>query len=141
MLEILLISDDAAKPQMLADVFRRSARNIETHVNTICEFDEALEALRDWTSYSGACYPHLILLDLGLPSMGGFAVLEKLKTDIRLREIPVIVTSQLDEESTLSLAMELSTHQFIVISDTTRSYENVAESIREIIAQTRAMVD
>ena len=38
----------------------------------------------------------LLLLDIEMPEMDGFAVLEQLKTDLHLRDIPVIVTSSLE---------------------------------------------
>ena len=38
----------------------------------------------------------LLLLDIEMPEMDGFAVLEQLKTDAALRDIPVIVTSSLE---------------------------------------------
>lgn len=44
--------------------------------------------------------PDLILLDLNLPYMSGFEVLEALRSDPATREIPVIMlTAQKDEES------------------------------------------
>jgi adenylate cyclase len=39
----------------------------------------------------------LILLDLMVPELNGFQVLERLKTDERLRDIPVIMISGLQE--------------------------------------------
>jgi CheY-like chemotaxis protein len=44
--------------------------------------------------------PDLILLDLDLPYLSGFEVLEALRSDAATREIPVIMlTAQKDEES------------------------------------------
>jgi class 3 adenylate cyclase len=38
----------------------------------------------------------LLLLDIEMPEMDGFAVLEELKADVRLRDLPVIVTSSVE---------------------------------------------
>jgi CheY-like chemotaxis protein len=40
--------------------------------------------------------PHIILLDLFMPELNGFAILEKLKQDKTLHDIPVIVISNAD---------------------------------------------
>src|SRR5690606_26419215 len=37
--------------------------------------------------------PHLIVLDLNIPGKSGFEVLEELKQDTKLREVPVVVFS------------------------------------------------
>jgi CheY-like chemotaxis protein len=40
--------------------------------------------------------PHAVILDLFMPDMDGFTILEKLRTDVKLRDIPVIVVSGAD---------------------------------------------
>jgi CheY-like chemotaxis protein len=50
--------------------------------------------------------PDLILLDLMLPRMNGFAVLSALKQEDATRSIPVIVLSNLGQESDLQGAMQ-----------------------------------
>lgn len=46
--------------------------------------------------------PHLILLDIMMPGMDGFQVLEKLKKDYNTMSIPVVMlTAKEDEESKL----------------------------------------
>lgn len=46
---------------------------------------------------SGSELPDLVLLDLGLPRLGGVGVLERIRSDERLRLIPVVVfTSSAD---------------------------------------------
>ena len=55
--------------------------------------------------------PALILLDINMPKMDGFAVLEKLKADPRTMSIPVIMlTGRDDEDSKLKAAGLYSEH-------------------------------
>lgn len=49
-----------------------------------------------WNLISSGSPPHAIILDLFMPDLNGFQILEKLQSDKRLREIPVIVISGMD---------------------------------------------
>ncbi|RJP48851.1 MAG: PAS domain S-box protein [Anaerolineaceae bacterium] len=49
-----------------------------------------------WNIISSGSPPHAIVLDLFMPDMNGFDILEKLQTDKTLREIPVIVISGME---------------------------------------------
>ena len=46
----------------------------------------------------------LLLLDIEMPELDGFAVLEQLKADPHLRDLPVIVTSSVEGWTILSAA-------------------------------------
>lgn len=63
--------------------------------------------------------PRLILLDLILPKMDGFEVLEQLKADADLAEIPVIVFSNLGREEEKERAFALGAKDFVVKAQTT----------------------
>jgi CheY-like chemotaxis protein len=43
--------------------------------------------------HNGGCCPDIVLLDLKLPGMNGFDVLRKIRSDDRLKDLPVFVTS------------------------------------------------
>lgn len=49
-----------------------------------------------WAIISSGTPPHAIILDLFMPEMDGFQILEQLQSDKRLREIPTIVISGMD---------------------------------------------
>lgn len=51
--------------------------------------------------------PDLIILDLILPRKNGFDVLEELKSDAKLKKIPVVVASALSQKSDMDEAMNL----------------------------------
>ncbi len=55
----------------------------------------------------------LILLDVEMPELDGFGVLETLRGDIHLRDIPVIMTSSLDELDSVVKCIELGAEDYL----------------------------
>jgi signal transduction histidine kinase len=83
---ILIVDDDAMNQEILA----RRLRKMGCEVRLAGDGLEALELL--------AAEPHdLVLLDLLMPGMSGFEVLDRMQQDPALRRIPVIVVSAMDE--------------------------------------------
>lgn len=58
--------------------------------------------------------PDLILLDLNLPEMSGFSVLDALRTHYLTRNIPVIITSALDQPEEIEKAIEKGAADYLV---------------------------
>ncbi|MCC3145438.1 response regulator [Halanaerobium sp. Z-7514] len=57
---------------------------------------------------------NLILLDLRLPKMNGFLVLEALKSDAATEGIPVIILSALSSEDDIQKVISLGAEDFLV---------------------------
>ncbi len=55
----------------------------------------------------------LVLLDIMMPGLNGYQVLEKLKADARLREIPVIMISALDEMDSVAHCISLGAEDYL----------------------------
>jgi adenylate cyclase len=55
----------------------------------------------------------LILLDILMPEMDGFEVLRRLKADVQLSEIPVIVISALEDEQSEEKCMQLGAQAYL----------------------------
>jgi DNA-binding NtrC family response regulator len=55
----------------------------------------------------------LVLLDLVLPGLSGWEVLERIKQDGKLRYVPVVVLSALDDKPTILKALELGAEDFL----------------------------
>lgn len=62
--------------------------------------------------------PSLILLDLMLPGENGFEILQKLKADERLRSIPVVILTNLAQESDAKRGLELGAIKYLIKADT-----------------------
>lgn len=59
----------------------------------------------------------LILLDLSLPDMSGFDVLQRLRGEDRTRRVPVIVVTSSQEEKDVQRAYEYGANSFVSKSD------------------------
>ncbi len=55
----------------------------------------------------------LVLLDVQMPEMDGYQVLEQLKADPRLRDIPVIMISAVDELESVVKCIELGAQDYL----------------------------
>ena len=55
----------------------------------------------------------LLLLDMEMPELDGFQVLERLARDARLRDLPVIVTSSLEGVATIVRCIELGADDYL----------------------------
>jgi class 3 adenylate cyclase len=55
----------------------------------------------------------LVLLDVMMPDMDGYAVLQRLKADARLRDIPVLMISALDEVASVVRCIELGAEDYL----------------------------
>jgi CheY-like chemotaxis protein len=97
-IEILLVEDNPGDVRLT----RESLYDARIHNNMIVASDglEAMACLRREGTYADANRPDLILLDLNLPRMNGFEVLNEIKEDPDLKRIPVVVltTSQAEQD-------------------------------------------
>ena len=61
--------------------------------------DEALDYLRRTGKHTQAQRPDLVLLDINLPTISGIEVLQQMKADAELKDIPVVMlTASTDEQ-------------------------------------------
>lgn len=70
--------------------------------------------------------PHVILLDLMMPKVTGWAILRHLQTDTTLREIPVVVMTALDAETARVVGADLVLHKPIQPRDLIEAVQRLA---------------
>ncbi len=112
-LRVLLVEDDPDH----AELVRRGlgGQRASVDITVIEDGETALAYLRRQSaSGNGERPPHLILLDLSLPRMDGFAVLREVKAAPELRGIPCVVLSTSDDESDVCRAYELHASSYLV---------------------------
>jgi len=73
----------------------------------------------------------LILLDLIMPKMSGLEVLESVKADPRTRDIPVLILSNLGQESDVERGLALGAVDYLIKNEAKPA--EVADKIRETL--------
>lgn len=97
-IEILLVEDNPDDVILTREAFSES--KIMNNIRVVENGEEALKYLYRESPYTEVIRPHLILLDLNLPKISGREVLEKIKRDELLMDIPVVIltTSKAEED-------------------------------------------
>lgn len=80
-------------------------------------------------------HPDIILLDVMLPDMSGFEILEKLKADPNTKNIPVIILSNLGGRDEIEKAVKLGAASYMVKSNIVP--DEIAELVEVEIAKAR----
>jgi DNA-binding response OmpR family regulator len=103
MQRILVIEDDRFLRKAAEAALRRHGYT----VLTASDGETGLHAAR-------AEHPDLVLLDLIMPGMQGFEVLKLLKEDASTTSIPVIILSNLGQDSDVKAALEAGAVDYLV---------------------------
>ncbi len=75
--------------------------------------------------------PNLIFLDLLLPGLDGFEVLSKLKANAELKDVPVVIFSNLGQKEDIERAKQLGASEFFIKANFT--LDDVTVKINEIL--------
>jgi two-component system alkaline phosphatase synthesis response regulator PhoP len=108
MKKVLIIEDDSFLQGLEANKLEKSGYKVITASNGT----EAIKKIKE---------PDIdvILLDLILPDFNGFEVLIKIKEQEHLKNVPIIVFSNLSEEKDINKSKELGATDFLVKSNFT----------------------
>lgn len=120
--KILLVEDSKVVQQMYRNKLTFEQFNVLTA-------DNGMEAIKILSQEK----PDIILLDLMMPVMDGYKVLQVVKTDPRLSDIPVLVFSAKGQSEEVEKALNLGAAGYIVKA-TTKPNE-VVEQIRKVLSQ------
>jgi two-component system, chemotaxis family, response regulator Rcp1 len=109
--EILLVEDNPDDIDLTVEAFKESSTVSRLHV--VEDGVQALAFLRRQGNYSSAPRPNLILLDLNLPRKSGYEVLQEVKADPELRQIPVVVLTTSSADNDVLRSYELAANCYI----------------------------
>jgi CheY-like chemotaxis protein len=112
-LTILLADDDEEDRMMTIDALR--ARRVANEIRCVADGQELIDYLFRRGAYvdSEEPLPGLILLDLNMPKKDGREALAEMKTDARMRSIPVVVLTTSRAEEDIVRTYDLGVNSFI----------------------------
>ena len=113
--EILLVEDNPYDAELTLNALK--INNLDSKVYWVENGEQALDFLYARGEYSGqdiSKKPKLILLDLKLPKENGMEVLEKIKSDEKMKTIPVVILTSSKEISDIKKCYKLGVNSFVV---------------------------
>lgn len=114
--KILVVEDEIAIRKITTTKLELAGLNVRAAING----DDAMKILKEVN-------PDVILLDLVMPKMDGFEFLEKLRDDPRFKDTPVIVFTNLGQESDKIRTKSFGVKDFLIKAET--SLESLCDKV------------
>lgn len=124
---ILLIEDNPGDVRLTQEAFKEGKKKVNLEV--VMDGVEAIKYLRKQDKYADVPIPDLILLDLNLPKWDGREVLKEIKTDKKLKRIPVVVLTTSNAEQDIINSYDLHANCYI---NKPVDFDNFFEIIQKI---------
>ncbi len=111
---ILLVEDNANDAELTLTALAEN--NFANEIDLVRDGEEALEYLFKRGRYADrrTQNPAVVLLDLKLPKVDGLEVLQQVKTDDKLRSIPIVMLTSSREEQDLVRSYNLGVNAYVV---------------------------
>lgn len=102
-ISLLVVEDDI----FLADLYRTKFELEGFQVYVAHDGEKGLELAKKYS-------PQAILLDLVLPKVSGFEVLESLKNQRKLKDIPIILLTNLSQKADVEKGLKLGADDYLI---------------------------
>jgi len=120
--KILIIEDD----EFLSDMYQTKFNAEGYEVTSAMDGEEGLRVLENDDNK-----PALILLDIVMPKMDGIEVLEKIKKMENVKNIPVIMLTNLGQKEEIDKAMEKGAANYLIKANYTPS--EIVERVKDMM--------
>lgn len=122
--KVLIIEDEAPLGKILQEVMMERGYQV----------DVAVQGEEGWHK-TKEFIPDVILLDVIMPKLDGFVYLKRLRNAKKLASIPVIILSNLGQESDIAEARELGVVDYLVKSNHT--IEAIAQRVDAVFHESK----
>lgn len=126
---ILLVEDDPGHARLIEKNLRRAS--IANEIVTVGDGQQAIDYMFREGEYAGTIRPSplLVLLDLNLPILDGYQVLERIKADERTKRIPVVILTTTEDPREVGRCYELGCNVYVTKPV---DYGQFSEAIRKL---------
>jgi two-component system response regulator len=123
--DIVIVEDDPSDAELITRVFRK--HNL---VNKVVVLKDGAEALDFFFGSSANDHPKVVLLDLKLPKVNGIEVLQRLKSDERTKDVPVVVLTSSAESQDIKDAYKYGVNSYVTKPIRFEEFGNAVSELR-----------
>ena len=111
-------TEQAKKRVLVVDDSKFVRKTFATILRGSFDVREEADGEAAWSAIEGDRSIVMVFTDLDMPKLNGFGLLSRMRasTDIRIRELPVVVISGIEEQANKQRAREAGAHDFIAKS-------------------------
>jgi len=110
-IEILLVEDNPGDVRLMMEAL--TFGKVFNKISVVGNGKDAMDFLRRKGKYANAVRPDIMLLDLNLPNMDGREVLQEVKSERKLKNIPIIVLTTSQEKQDIATSYEKQANCYI----------------------------
>lgn len=119
-MKVLIVEDE----DILRKIYKRKFQNSEFDVEVATNGEEGVAKMK-------SVHPDLVLMDIVMPKLNGLDALDVIKRDTSIKDIPIIMITNLSQVEDATLALKKGAADYIVKSDLTPS---------QIVAKARTLL-
>lgn len=128
--EILFVEDNKSDAELTIRALKKhNLANKLVHLRDGAEALDFLFAQGIYSERSTENHPKLILLDLKMPKVNGLEVLEKIKSDVRTKKIPVVILTSSKEDPDIQKCYDLGANSYVIKPV---EFNNFAEAVAKL---------
>ncbi len=128
-IEILLVEDNSGDVMLTREAFEEVV--VRNTLNHVADGVEAMAYLRKQGPYQDVSTPDLVLLDLNMPRKGGLEVLEEVKADEALKNIPIVVLTTSEAEADILRSYHNHANAYITKPVDLEQFTGVVRTLEE----------
>jgi len=118
-MKILLIEDD----KFLSDIYVTKFAKLGYKIDTAYDGEEGIKKIKKEK-------PDIVLLDIRLPIKDGFGVLKEAKADEKIKDIPIILLTNLGQKEDIEKGLKLGAVDYLIKAQFTP--QEVVDRIKKI---------